>query len=84
MEIRFAPKAEHQREMLEQQPRLLEKIDSAIFYLGDNPYSGKLLKGKWKGVRSYRIENWRILYRVFKGELVILILSISDRKRAYR
>ena len=84
METKFAPQAERQREKREKHPRLLMKIDDAVFYLGENPYAGKLLKGKWEEVRSYRVENWRILYKAFKSDIVVLIISISDRKASYR
>lgn len=47
-------------------------------------YSGKDLGGEMAGIRSFRVGTWRILYRVFRERLIVLIISVGDRKEVYR
>jgi len=70
----------------------LKNIDKAIvkkaFDLISNiiaidPYSGKELKGRYKGLYSYRFSTYRIVYRIIQKEITILILRIRQRKNVY-
>jgi len=49
--------------------------------LRTNPYTGKPLRGEWKGVFSLRIGDYRVLYQI-KGSKVIL-LAVGHRKHIY-
>ena len=47
-----------------------------------NPEKGKPLKGTYKGLNSYRIGDYRIIYTVIKD--IVLILKIGHRKEIYK
>lgn len=70
----------------------IAKIDSryqkAVKYtidsLSENPLAGKKLDPPLEHLRSLRVGVYRILYEIFKAELLILIVSVGHRKEVYR
>ena len=40
--------------------------------LGDNPLAGSPLKGDLRGLRRVRVGDYRVVYEVLDGELVVL------------
>ena len=60
--------------------RLIEAIDN----LSDNPHVGKLLKGDFSGLRRIRVGFYRVIYEINEGEILVLVLRIAHRKKAYR
>jgi mRNA interferase RelE/StbE len=58
----------------------LEVIDNVIAV---NPYAGKALSGRYRGLYSYRFSSYRIVYELRKQRLVIVILRVSHRKDVY-
>ena len=60
--------------------RIVDAIDS----LRQNPHVGDLLKGEFTGLRRIRIGNYRVIYEVFEHELVILVIRVAHRRKAYR
>ena len=65
---------------------LTERIVSILEeFIATNPYvAGKKLKGKWKGMYSYQLANYRIVYQIFPKEKSVAILRIKSRGRVYR
>lgn len=61
--------------------RLLNKIESE---LSNNPGKDKMILGNYKGLFSYRIGDYRVIYTILKNKETILILKIGDRKDIYR
>jgi len=61
--------------------KIKERLKEAIKFIAKNPFRGKKLKGKLKSLRSYRVGNYRIIYRV--TEEGIEIVSIAHRKDVY-
>lgn len=61
-----------------------KKIRKAIAFLAFEPNLGKKLTGELKNKRSIRIWPYRIIYRIYKKEVIILILSVSHRQGAYK
>lgn len=61
--------------------QILDIIENEIAY---DPLIGKPLTGSLRGARSYRFGVLRVLYRFFKDRLVIIILSVAHRKKAYQ
>jgi len=51
--------------------------------LKDNPELGKPLTGRLAGLWSLRTGDYRALYQIRHGELLILVLRIKHRKDAY-
>jgi len=50
----------------------------------DNPKKfGKALRYNLKGFWRYRVENYRIIAKIEKDELVILIVQIDKRNKIY-
>ena len=72
------------RRLSERDPRLLDRIDAALDADAAEPRSGKPLKGAFAGQWSYRIGQYRILYRIENRRLVILVLDIGHRREIYR
>ena len=81
--IQFKPAALRQLEKL---PRDLQKrMASKIQALRDDPFpSGcKKLFGE-PGTWRVRIGDYRVIYQVHRGVLLILVINIGHRREAYR
>lgn len=72
--------------------RELKKLDRLVVrhafevienVLALNPYVGKALAGRYRGLYSYRFSSYRIVYELRKQRLVIAVLRISHRKNVY-
>jgi mRNA interferase RelE/StbE len=62
----------------EAQARIIREVK----VLSTNPYAGKSLRGEWKGIRSLRIGDYRVLYQI-KGNKIFLLV-VGHRKRIYK
>lgn len=60
-----------------------ERVSKAIVRLSDNPELGKHLTGLLSDRWSYRVGDWRILYKIRRKELVILVLTVGHRRDVY-
>jgi len=58
-------------------------IASTLEDLAFKPFSGKLLKGKFKGLRSLRTGDYRIIYLINTEEKEIHVLTVGHRKKIY-
>lgn len=72
--IRFSKKAQRDVTYLtEKQKGKLKQILEQI--IATNPYIGKALKGKLKGLNSYRLNRKdRILYEIYEEDKIVLII----------
>jgi mRNA interferase RelE/StbE len=61
-----------------------QRIRKAVERLCIHPELGKRLTGVLSDRWSYRIGDWRILYRTRKQELLLLVLTIGHRREVYR
>jgi len=59
--------------------RLINKIERE---LSSNPKKGKELTGEYKGLYSYRVGDYRVIYTILKD--AILILKLGHRKNIYK
>jgi mRNA-degrading endonuclease RelE of RelBE toxin-antitoxin system len=50
----------------------------------DDPFSGKKLHGKHQEEYSVRVWPFRILYKIYKHELLISVIKFEHRKDAYK
>ena len=64
--------------------KIKDQIESALLRLAEHPDLGKLLKGNFSGFWSYRSGDYRIIYKVYKSELRILVITVDDRRDVYR
>ena len=58
------------------------KIIQRITHLAEYPLAGKRLNGRYKGLRSFRIWPYRIIYEI-KGK-TINIYTIKHRQGVYK
>jgi mRNA interferase RelE/StbE len=59
--------------------RILDRIEKD---LAQKPDAYPILKGKWAGLRKYRVGDYRVIYAVLKSQVVIL--RIGHRRDVYR
>lgn len=52
--------------------------------IAQDPSQGKLLHGKLKGLSSYRIGSYRIIYETYHHKLLVIILDLGHRKEIYK
>ena len=80
MKVSFKASVEKDLRKIDKNERekILKKIKNELI---TNPGIDKQLTGTFKGLYSYRVGNYRIIYYILKEE--ILILRISYRKDAY-
>lgn len=60
-----------------------DRVGKAIGRLSENPELGKRLTGLLSDRWSYRVGDWRILYKVRKSEVVVLVLTVGHRREVY-
>ncbi len=63
-----------------------KRLDRCFEALEKNPLYGSNimpLTGKLKGLYRYRVGDWRIIYRLFKEDMIVEIIAILTRGDAY-
>lgn len=78
---RFAPEAAARIRRLHPQIKL--EIRQAINSLIDDPLSGHSLHFELAGLRSFRIRNHRIIYRIDEDTATLDILFVGARRDVY-
>lgn len=61
---------------------VVQILDSIEKDLSIHPGKDKALKGQFEGLYSYRVGDWRVLYAIIHG--TILVVRIAHRKDNYR
>ena len=62
-----------------------ERVSLAILALRQDPFQGKHLKGgDRRDLRSLRVWPYRIVYQMFRQELIVSVIDAPHRKDAYR
>jgi mRNA interferase RelE/StbE len=64
-------------------PVVQKAFDLIERVVAKDPYSGKALKGRYRGMYSYRFSNYRIVYEIKRERLVVVILRVRHRKNVY-
>lgn len=52
--------------------------------IAEDPSQGILLHGKLKGLSSYQIGSYRIIYETYHHKLLVIILDLGHRKEIYK
>ena len=80
-EVIIEPPAERFIKQLskEEQKKILDYIEQ----LGENSRLGKELVGRLQGLRSLRVDTYRIIYKIEDLKLLVLVLRIGHRKNIY-
>jgi len=60
-----------------------DRIRVALERLSFHPELGKPLTGFLAGRFSYRVGNYRIIYKILKHEVVVLVLTVGHRREVY-
>ncbi|MEK6746754.1 MAG: type II toxin-antitoxin system RelE/ParE family toxin [Pseudomonadota bacterium] len=61
--------------------RIVKKIES---HLVKDPLNlGKPLTGNLSGLYRYRIGDYRIIYQIFKNELIVVVVRVGHRRDVY-
>lgn len=61
---------------------LKRKIKGALKRIISNSYEGKSLKAELKGLKSYKVSRFRIIYRIISEDCIELVV-IGPRKIIY-
>jgi mRNA interferase RelE/StbE len=59
------------------------KIEKAIDSLALDPFQGKKLEGELKGQYSIRVWPYRIIYQIYKKELIVSVIDVGHRQGVY-
>jgi len=59
-------------------------VSAALLSLSQNPFIGKKLSGELAGSYSYRVWPFRIIYDIYKKQLMIHVLRIAHRQGVYK
>lgn len=81
-EIEFKASARKSLEKLEKKDQL--RIYAALELLGDNPRPPLAVKIKGSLYFRVRVGDYRILYSIDSGHLIILVIDIGHRREIYR
>ncbi|MBU6141836.1 type II toxin-antitoxin system RelE/ParE family toxin [Patescibacteria group bacterium] len=60
--------------------RIIAILDDIVL----DPFSGKKLTGKKAGQYSVRVWPYRIIYRIYKKELIVFIIDVGHRQGVYK
>lgn len=64
-------------------PELKRKIKAALQAILTDPQLGKILKDELKGLRSFRVGKFRVVYRALNKKEIIEIIAIGPRRTIY-
>jgi len=64
--------------------KLYQRFLNAFQSIAHNPLEGKPLQGELKGLRSYRLGSYRILYEVRHGELLVVVIDLGHHREVYK
>jgi mRNA interferase RelE/StbE len=65
-------------------PIIKSQIRLGLKAILENPYIGKALKDELKGLRSFRVKRYRIIYRIGLKHRQIEIITIGPRRIIYK
>jgi mRNA interferase RelE/StbE len=85
--VEITPHAIRSLKKLRRDRELLERIDIAIESLARDPRPPgckKLPSSKFDNLYRIREGDWRILYAIHDDEILVIILDVRRRDRAYR
>lgn len=71
-------------ELLELNWPLIDAIRDALGLLERDPLAGHVLRGRLKGLRSFRVGTYHIVYQLAEAEQTVRVVAIRHRSIAYR
>ncbi|HXV64690.1 MAG TPA: type II toxin-antitoxin system mRNA interferase toxin, RelE/StbE family [Vicinamibacteria bacterium] len=79
--VRYTPEAAGRIRRLH--PDIKKHIRTAIDGVLESPLGGHALQNELSGLRSYRVGNYRVIYRIHDTERAIEILLVGPRRDIY-
>ena len=80
--VKFTREAKKRIEKLDASVKNI--IQKAIDSLAQNPYKGKPLSHELAGLYSYRTSDYRIIYKIEEGQLIIIVVTVGHRREIYK
>jgi mRNA interferase RelE/StbE len=59
------------------------RICKCLRNLSEDPFSGKKLHGEHQNEYSMRVWPYRIIYKIYKNELLVLVIEFGHRQGIY-
>jgi mRNA interferase RelE/StbE len=82
-QVQYSPRAVRDLENLPQ--KVARRIATKADALGDNPRPPGVMKMEGEAnLYRIRVGNYRIIYQIRDNALVVLVVTIGDRKDVYR
>lgn len=72
------------REIRKLDPPVQKQTEEDLACLCADPFGGKPLHGRLKGVRSWRSGDYRILYGFQSEKPILIIYRVAHRREIYR
>lgn len=82
MEVKLSKDAEKRLDKLPSPKR--KKVTDKLVILGNNPFLGKKLGGKFKEFYSLRVWPYRIIYQINSLKNCLTIITVEHRQGVYR
>ena len=73
-----------EKELKDLPAKIHDKIIDVLLSLGDNPFPRNVKKLQGRESFRIRVGNYRVLYTVDETDKKIEVVSVADRKEAYR
>jgi mRNA interferase RelE/StbE len=64
--------------------KLYQRFLNAFEAISKDPGQGKSLHGELRGLMSYRMGSYRILYEVHQGQLLVVVIDLGHRRDIYK
>jgi len=64
-------------------PSLKKKIRKALEAIGEDPHIGKPLRDELKGLWSFRVSRYRIIYRIHRSRIEVQVIDVGPRNIIY-
>jgi mRNA interferase RelE/StbE len=73
-----------QKQILKLDKKVIPSIKKAIFGLAENPRPQGYLKLKGEEAYRIRVGNYRIIYEIDNGKLIVMVVTVGHRKDIYK
>jgi mRNA interferase RelE/StbE len=83
MEFQLKIKPSAQKELKRIPRKDYFRILAVFSAIAKNPFIGKKMKGEYRSCYTYRVWPYRIVYQIYKKELLILVIRIGHRQGVY-
>lgn len=63
--------------------KLYRRFILAFEAIARSPLDGKPLHGELRGLRSYRLGSYRVLYEIRRARLLVVVIDLGHRREIY-